>query len=336
MTVLIPAYEPDTRLVDLVFRLQAEGGHRVVVVDDGSGEAFRPIFGAVADSGCTVLTHAANRGKGRALKTGFRYLQSIGATDGVVCADSDGQHSPADIGRVARHVSEDGREIVLGVRRFAGKVPLRSRFGNAVTRLIYRASTGVAVADTQTGLRGFSARMLDWLCRIPGERFEYEMNMLLAAPAADVAIREETIETIYLDNNRSSHFRPLADSVKIYWPIVKFSASSLLSALIDFVLLLLIPLATPSLFIAVAGARLCSSVFNYTMNRNYVFGGNKKAALRRSMPRYFALVAVILLLNYGLMYVLHNQAGLPLAAAKVLTEGSLFLLSFAAQRAFVY
>lgn len=336
MTVLIPAYEPDSRLLDLVRQLLDEGEHRIVVVDDGSGEAYRPIFGSVADCGCTVLTHAVNRGKGRALKTGFHYLQTIGDTGGVVCADSDGQHSPADIGRVARHVGDDSREIVLGVRRFTGKVPLRSRFGNTVTRLIYRASTGISVTDTQTGLRGYSARMLDWLCRIPGERFEYEMNMLLAAPKADVAIREEPIETIYLENNRSSHFRPLADSVKIYWPIVKFSASSLLSALIDFLLLMLIPLVTPSLFAAVAGARLCSSIFNYAMNRQYVFIEGKRAAVRRSMPRYFALVVLILLLNYGLMYALHGKVGIPLIAAKVLTEGSLFLLSFAAQRKFVY
>ena len=116
--------------------------------------------------------------------------------------------------------------MVLGSRKFTGQVPLRSRFGNSVTRGVFAITTGSKVYDTQTGLRGFPHHMLDWLCEIPGDRFEYEMNMLLAARREGYAIREVFIETVYLEENKSSHFRPLVDSMRIYLPILAFSASS--------------------------------------------------------------------------------------------------------------
>ncbi|HEX8628781.1 MAG TPA: glycosyltransferase family 2 protein [Catenuloplanes sp.] len=229
MIVLAPAYQPGDHLLTLITDLRAaDPDVRVVVVDDGSGPACAPVLAAARDLGCTVLRHGVNRGKGAALKTGFGHIAQAHPGGHVVCADADGQHSVADIMRVADHVRRTGR-MVLGVRRFDGAVPLRSRVGNTVTRLLFHAATGRPVRDTQTGLRGYPATMLDWLPSVPGERFEYEMNLLLHAARDGHPIDEITIATTYLDDNASSHFGALADSVRIYRPLLRFAGSALLT-----------------------------------------------------------------------------------------------------------
>lgn len=353
-TILIPAYEPDDRLLELICHLKKTSPDRLLIVDDGSGKAFRPVFEAAEAAGCTVLRHEVNCGKGCALKTGFRYLLESGEPGGVVCADSDGQHLPADIMQVAEAVRGPGRRIVLGSRRFAGKVPLRSRFGNTVTRTAFSLSSGAKIYDTQTGLRGFSSDLLEWLCEVPGERFEYEMNMLLNAAKEEMSIEEIWIDTVYLDQNKSSHFRPFADSFRVFLPILRFSGSSIFAAGLDFALLFLMQGLGVGLAFSVAGARICSALVNYTMNRKFVFtpqaglgfraaglttsidSGRDAAKDYRSMARYFLLVLLVMLLNMGLMYLFHETIGIPLFAAKLLTEVSLFFFSFWAQRKFVF
>ncbi|MFC4302112.1 glycosyltransferase family 2 protein [Cohnella boryungensis] len=203
MTILIPSYEPDEKLLLLIERLQAAGNRSIVLVDDGSGERYSGIFNQARRAGCTVLTHRSNQGKGSALKTGFRHIRASGDTSGIVCADSDGQHLPKDIAAVGEALRRNPGHIVLGSRHFVGKVPFRSRLGNAATRLVYRFATGVSVRDTQTGLRGYSPDMLDWLCSLSGERFEYEMIMLLEAKQAGYPLIELPIETVYLNGNES-------------------------------------------------------------------------------------------------------------------------------------
>lgn len=336
MTVLIPSYEPDYRLVELIERLRAMTDAPIVIVDDGSGERFRGIFEAVKAAGCTVLTHLSNMGKGRALKTGFQYIMEHGGHEGVVCADSDGQHAPKDIVAVGQAIEAREATIVLGSRRFTGKVPLRSRIGNRLTSKIYDAATGIGIGDTQTGLRGYPNQMLGWLCQVPGERFEYEMNLLLEAPAQGYGISELPIETIYLNDNRSSHFRPIADSFKVYKPILKFCTSSVISGVLDFVLLLLLQFLTSNLLVSVVGARVGSSAANYAMNRRFVFSRPAKRKVIKSMSRYYALAAAILAFNYGLLYVLHTFFAIPIVPAKLATECLLFAISYWFQRKFIY
>ncbi|MCM3783508.1 bifunctional glycosyltransferase family 2/GtrA family protein [Neobacillus mesonae] len=337
MTILIPAYEPDERLIELVIQLHNYKLGPIVIVNDGSGPDYNKFFALAESLKCTVLSHVINLGKGNALKTGFRYIREAGMAGPIITADSDGQHLPHDIKRIVELLEKQTRPgIVLGSRHFSGKVPLRSRFGNTVTRGVFRITTGNKVYDTQTGLRGFPFSMLDWLCLIPGDRFEYEMNMLLTAHREGYPITEEFIDTVYLDENKSSHFRPLADSFRVYLPIIMFSTSSLLSALLDFALLFLIHYFSSNLFLSVAAARLCSSIFNYTMNRKYVFSGSTTKKVYQSLPKYFALVVLVLLLNYGLLYFYNEKLIIPLVAAKLLTEASIFVFSYWAQRRFVY
>lgn len=332
MTILIPAYEPDIRLLELIIGLKEKSAARIIVVDDGSGEKYGSIFSSLEEFGCIVLKHSENRGKGRALKTGFEYVMSSDEVEGVVCADCDGQHLPADIIKIAGEMKSKKDCILLGSRRFIGKIPLRSRLGNAFTRQIYSMVAGTRIQDTQTGLRGYSMTMLPWLCSVPGERFEYEMNLLLQAANSGIALYETEIETVYLRNNSSSHFRPLADSARVYLPILKFGAFSLLCGAIDFCLLLLLQHLTVNLAVAVAGSRLSSALCNYTLNRNYVFGAGKG----RSFYKYFSLVAVVLVFNYMLMACFYQLMGFPLILSKLMTEMILFLFSYWAQKRVVF
>jgi glycosyltransferase involved in cell wall biosynthesis len=336
MTILIPAYEPDERLILLIHDLKTQCDYDIVVVDDGSGAAYKHIFNTVSDLGCHVLTHERNQGKGAALKTGLRYIQENCESIGVVTADCDGQHLPKDILRVAEAVKKEKKVLVLGTRRFVGNVPLRSRLGNMITRAVFSFACGAKVYDTQTGLRGFSIEMLPWLCEISGNRYDYEMNMLIEAVPAGYSFFEVDIETVYLEQNKSSHFHPLKDSFRVYLPIIKFCMSSMTAALLDFILLFIMQKTTGNLFLAVIGARVCSAVCNYLMNKHYVFSRAKEASMRRSLPRYFILAAIIMFANYGVINMYYSVIGLSLFCAKIFTETTLFFFSYWAQRRFVF
>lgn len=262
MLILIPAYEPDLRLPRLVGALRAAAPDAdVLVVDDGSGPAYDGIFEVAEDAGAHLVRFATNRGKGAALKAGLAWASEHGA-DVVVCADSDGQHRVDDILRVGadvdaqrRHVGD--RVMVLGGRRFdTTEVPARSRFGNAVSRWAFRAITGTPIHDTQTGLRGYPAALIDWLLSVDGDRFEYESNLLFAAKDAGVTVREIPIETVYLESNASSHFRPLVDSARIYAQVIGFVAASLASAVIDWAGVLLLSAAGAPLLAEIGRAHV--------------------------------------------------------------------------------
>lgn len=333
MIVLIPAYEPGGRLLQLVESLRRVGVHDVLVVDDGSGSRYDAWFAMVRDAGARVVRLPRNRGKGAALKVGFSLLAAQGRDEVVVCADSDGQHAVDDIIAVGREAERWGT-TVLGVRAFAGSVPLRSRLGNALTRRAFRLAGGADVSDTQTGLRAYPAALLDWLSQVPGERYEYETRLLLEAARARLPWREVAIATIYHDGNSGSHFRPVVDSLRVYAPLVLFGVVSLVSFVLDAAALLALFALTGDLLASVVMARMVSASVNFMLNRRVVFT-DTAMSLRASALRYWALVPTLLLANYLLLSLL-LAAGLALLGAKVITEATLFLTSYAVQRALVF
>ncbi|MFI7428163.1 glycosyltransferase family 2 protein [Micromonospora sp. NPDC049836] len=225
MIVLVPVYQPGKDLLRLVDDLADAGWDGPpVVVDDGSGPGATAVLAAARERGCTVLRRRVNRGKGVVLKTGFRYVASHHPGRDVVCVDADGQHRAGDVRLVAQRMRDTGA-LTLGVRRFAGDVPLRSRFGNAVTREAFHLATGCPLRDTQTGLRAYPARLLDRLAAIPGSRFEYEMNVLLHAVRDGWPIEQVEIPTRYRGGNSASHFSALVDSARIYAALAGFAAT---------------------------------------------------------------------------------------------------------------
>jgi putative flippase GtrA len=335
MTILIPAYEPTLNLLRLILELKEKTCYKILVVDDGSGENYSEIFRKAEVLGCAVMHHEMNMGKGAALKTGFLRLLMDESPDTVVCADSDGQHRVDDIISVANAVNENSSDMIMGTRQFTGKVPFKSRMGNRLTSFILRLATGMDIKDTQTGLRGFPFHMLSWLRSVEGERFEYELNVLLAAKKSGIAIRQIPIATVYNNNNKGTHFRPVRDSVKVLAPIFKFCSSSIISGILDFFLLFLFQNLSGSLLAGVVSARLISSVFNYTVNKTLVFRAKNVGTLQ-SAPKYFGLVAVIMLLNYVLLTFLTKVLIIPDVPSKLLTELILFVMSYTVQKLYVF
>lgn len=335
MTVLIPAYEPTEKMISLITELIEKTDYKILIIDDGSGDSYRWLFDKAEEYGCTVLHHSVNKGKGEALKTGFNYLYSECEPDKVVCADSDGQHHVDDIVKLADAIEDGKQEMVLGVRKFEGDVPFKSRFGNSISAFTFKLATGIALNDTQTGLRGYPYEMLPWLCSVEGKRFEYEQNLLLKSKKSDISIKQLPIATIYDNNNKGTHFRPIHDSVSVLMPILKFCSSSILSGCLDFVLFLALGWITDILFWKVVPARAVSSTFNYILNKFFVFDA-KDMSNKQSAPRYFSLVFVILSLNYGLMYILTEVIRMHDVPAKLLTEITLFTMSYTVQKIFVF
>ena len=336
---LIPSYQPDDRLSKLVAALRMRGIEGVVV-DDGSGERYQPLFKAVSRI-ATVIGYEDNCGKGHALKSGLHYIKRHYADDTVVVTvDADGQHDVDDVMRCAQRASDSTNAMVLGCRSFDGSdVPLRSRVGNLVTRGIYRIASGEAVSDTQTGLRAFSARLIDFLLTVGGERYEYEMNVLLACPANHVALQEVPIRTIYEGGNAVSHFRPVQDSLRIYGNILAFVGSSLVSFLVDYLLFgvlatLLAAWGTSGVALANIGARLVSASFNFLVNRSLVFDSHE--SLYVTAMRYALLALGIMTGNTLAVLLLVDLLGVPAMAAKLIAELSFFVVSWFMQSRFVF
>lgn len=213
-TVLIPAYEPDEQLITLTRQLK-EAGFSVLVVDDGSGEAYRHIFNAVREN-AHVLTHPNNRGKGAALKTGMTHMwDCMPESKAFITCDADGQHTVADVIRV-RQMLQAGHHFVLTMRQQHKNVPLRSKVGNTMSRVVYALLTNRYLVDNQSGLRGFSRVHIDWMVQVEEDRYDYEMNVLYYAAKKGIRISTMMIEAIYIGNNESSHFHPIKDTLRIY------------------------------------------------------------------------------------------------------------------------
>lgn len=335
---LIPAYEPGETLVPLVRSLLLRG-FAVVVVDDGSKEAYRRTFQEVP-APAIVLSYPTNRGKGHALKFGMAYVQERAAADDVlVTLDSDGQHTAEDADRVAEAALRRPEALTLGVRTFGPGTPARSRFGNAVTRGVYRLSSGVCVRDTQTGLRAFGAELLPALASVEGERYEYEMNMLLECPRRGIAIQEIPIQTIYLEHNSGSHFHAVRDSLRIYNRILKFAASSLVGFVTDYSLysllvILLSGLGAACVPISNVAARVVSASINFAVNRRFVFRSGESVI--KTGGQYFLLAACILAGNTVLLSALTEILDINKFTAKLVTEITFFSLSFLAQHFWIF
>lgn len=334
--VLIPSYQPGEALATLVDALLARGFAMIIVVNDGSGPEFQSIFRSVAQSDRVHLVeHGVNLGKGAALKTGLNYaLVKCANCRAVVTADGDGQHHPDDIVRVAEALSADGSALVLGVRSFAGRVPLRSRLGNNLTRGLMQVMVGQKLADTQTGLRGIPVRLIPHLLRVPSAGYEFELDMLLACKYQGFPITQVPIRTIYLGNNESSHFHPIFDSMRIYFLLLRFSVLSLCTAALDNAVFAIAFAQTGDIARSQITSRLVAMIFNYVGARQTVFHSQQPHT--KVLPKYVALVALNGLVSYALIQFLHRTFGVHAVPAKLCAEGLLFIANFAIQRDLVF
>ncbi|KXT87723.1 bifunctional glycosyltransferase family 2/GtrA family protein [Streptococcus oralis] len=350
--VVIPALNPPTELIDYVQKLKNSGLEDILVVDDGSRKEFHYLFEQLkTDYHCQVLTHAKNLGKGRALKNAFNYfltMPNVAQFNGVVTADSDGQHRVEDVLAMVETIENSPNSLILGCRDFDSEnVPPKSKFGNKLTKFVFKLLYGRKITDTQTGLRGFPKNILKEMLEIPGERFEYETKMLIHAFDRVIPIQEITIETIYFDGNAETHFNPIKDSLKIYKVIfasfLKYLASSLSSFIVDIGLFQLFlwgavvfgaHRGATLILLATIFARIFSSYFNFTINKNIVFNGEKR--IHKTIVKYYSLAAFQMLASATLVTVIWNMFSGSETVIKIIVDMILFLVSYQIQRRWVF
>lgn len=345
--VIIPALNPTEGLIDYVKTL-ANDVQQMIVVNDGSKKELTYIFAELTKiSRCTVLTHEINKGKGRALKTAFQYFLTYHSElTGVITADADGQHSIPDVLKLAEELSGAEEEIILGVRDFSqSHVPVRSFIGNRFTSSLFQLFYGGRLEDTQTGLRGIPNPVLPLILELKGERYEYEMNMLIFAKKRNLQLKEIPIQTLYFDNNAGSHYNSILDSLKVFVKLIsgllKYSFSTLASGVVDilgFILLTSLLLAAlplkSRLFFATLVARILSSSFNFYMNRKLVFRGENK--LSESIVKYYILFSGLIIASYLLVLSANLLISANVILAKICIDTILGILSYQVQLHWVF
>jgi len=354
ISVVLPSLDPDEKLVAVIDGLLEYGFSDIILVNDGSKPENLHYFedAAAQHPEIHLLHHEVNKGKGAALKNAFRwFLANRPEGYGVVTVDGDNQHHPADTRACCEHMLETGH-AVLGCRDFNQEdVPARSSFGNKTTSMIFKIFVGMTISDTQTGLRAIPRNVLETLVDVYGDRFEYETNMLLAFKTNGIDFDEVKIRTVYIEENKSSHFRVIHDSWRIYKLILahffRYTASSIVSFVVDSGMVYLLTVALRGFLqdpllgsIATVGARAVSSILNFFMNKKLVF--QSKVSTGKAMVRYYALaipqLVVQSLLNqavYTLFSIGSDQAALR-TLIHIVIMTILFIVSFTIQQRWVF
>ena len=248
--------------------------------------------------------------------------------------DSDGQHRVIDALKLIDLAIKNKNSLILGKRLRSSKTPLRSRLGNEITKLIFSLSSGYTIYDTQTGLRIFTDKEKDYMLEMKGDRYEYEMNVLLNLKKNKIGVLEEEIETIYIDNNSNSHFNTIKDSYIIYKDIIKFSFVSITSFILDYILYVILVITTNNVFISNTTARVLSATYNYNMNKHVVFKAQKEGG--KTFIEYFLLAVLILILNTLILDLFIKVLGLNKFISKIITELVLFIISYITQKKIIF
>lgn len=325
---VVPAYEPEELMLPLLKELK-KNDYFTIVINDGSNEKFDSIF-EQAKEFATVLKHDVNKGKGAALKTAFLYIKDKFKNYLIVTLDCDAQHKVSDANRLLEYLEKNPTELVIGKRVRSGKTPLRSRIGNSLTRLVFYLAAGIDVYDTQTGLRAFTDKLMDFMLNLSGDRYEYEMNMLLECPRNKIVVKEIEIETIYFNNNANSHFNSIKDSLKIYKQIFKFSSNSLFCYIADYILYVIFILTLENIYISNIFAKVISFFASYSLNKKSPYIGKNKPLIMK----YCLSLLIIILLNITILGLLVNYLSINKFLAKILTELILLFVIFIIKKIF--
>lgn len=334
---LIPAYNPPDNLLSFVQELTGIGMRHIVVVNDGSHAQYQPVFSELQKiNEVLLLEHAVNLGKGAALKTGLNYIAChFPQSAGVTTIDADGQHLINDVEAVAKSLVSSSSNLIVGSRQFGENTPFRSKFGNIFTRYSFRALTGIKMSDTQSGLRGIPMGLLPALLKITANGYEFELDMLVTAHRQGWEVLEVPITTVYIDHNKSSHFRPLRDSLRIYFVLFRFSIIALLSAALDYgIFITLYYLIISNVMVCLIGGRLISTAFNYLNVKNYAF--HSKGNHKKTLPKYIILAVTSTLFAYVMIIGLIAMFNMHVVLAKLISEMMMFVLNFLVQRDFIF
>ena len=335
--IVIPTLDPDEEIMTkFIKNLQKEFTH-ILVINDGSKSIHDEYFNVLESMGIEVIKHYRNYGKGRALKNAFNYLlNKYSNIEGVITCDWDGQHSVKDIKKCAKVMLKNSDKLILGVRNFDSEnVPAKSKFGNKITRGIFKYFIGLEITDTQTGLRGISKNLMNIYLDTSGERYEYETNMLILCQEKGIEIDEVEIETIYLNSNANSHFNPLKDSIMIYRLFLKYFIVAFSSFILDIVLfgfMFRIFDINSKILAATIMARVVSSIYNYLVNSKLVF----KDMSFRSLAKYYILAIIQMFISGCFVTYFYSLLNINVIIIKIIIDFLLWIINLIIQRKIVF
>lgn len=349
LPIIIPSLDPDYRMIELIDDLHKAGINNIVICNDGSSEKYESFYEIAKEKyGCVIIKHENNMGKGRALKDSFLYcIENMDDLLGCITADSDGQHSVECILKCMESMKVHPQKLILGVRNFDEiGVPWKSRWGNMLTSKVCKYFCGINISDTQTGLRGIPAFFMKELLNVPGERFEFETQMLIET-INRVEIEEVTIKTIYDSvDNHATHFNPVKDSIRIYKifgkMFFKYIFSSMSSCVVDILLFILFEMIICRLFpqfrfyiaASTVMARLLSATYNYLLNHKFVFKSNKEH--KTSLIKYASLAGVQMMCSALFTSILAISPRFTDVVAKIIVDTTLFFISYYLQRKYIF
>ncbi len=335
---VIPAYNPDEHLLEVVKNIQNESDNKIFIIDDGSKAETQYIFQKLQEdknnTNVIFIQHAINLGKGAALKTIFNHiLTTYPEIEGVVTLDSDGQHSIPDCMRVLNELEKNQDAFVLGYRTFSKDIPLKSYVGNNISKFIYKILLGRNFKDTQTGLRGISKSFMKTCLKIKSNRFEFETEQLAISSQQNINIIEIPIKTIYIEENKASSFRPLVDSFKIYFVLFRYGLSSIITAIVDFIVFMIALSFGANVLVANMFARTASIGVQFTLLDKYVF--HTKAKVWNFI--FFALYVYIMGIVSAMTQIsLVEHLTISVITSKIIVEGILFFVNFAVLRLYIF
>ena len=335
--IVIPSLDPEEDIMDAFVTELHKEFENILVINDGSKNCHDSFFKNLEKKGIKVIRHYKNLGKGRALKNAFNHLlNEYSDIEGVITCDCDGQHSVKDIKKCAKRLLKNKDKLILGVRNFDGdNVPNKSKFGNKITRNIFKIFIGLTISDTQTGLRGLSKELMLKFMDLSGERYEYETNMLIDCKEESINIEEVEIETIYLNSNTNSHFNPLKDSIMIYRLFMKYFIVAFSSFILDILLftsMFTILNIKSKILAATILARVVSSIYNYIVNSNLIF----KDMSIKSLIKYYTLVIIEMFFSGCFVTYLYSLLSVNIIIIKIIVDTILWSINLVLQREFVF
>jgi 1-acyl-sn-glycerol-3-phosphate acyltransferase len=185
----------------------------VIVVNDGSTDGTSKLLESIPS--ITVVSYPKNRGKGHALKTGFRKALELGFSYAITL-DSDGQHYPSDIPLFLKANQEHPGTLIVGARDLTGVVRSKgSNFANKFSNFWFYIQTGRKLDDTQTGYRLYPLKKLYGLSLLTN-KYEAELELLVFSSWHGVELVQIPVHVYYPpQEERVSHFRPGWDFFRI-------------------------------------------------------------------------------------------------------------------------
>lgn len=219
--ILIPTYNPNKTLLTLIDNLIKGPFLHIIIVNDGSVHHAEHLFQTLNElKRVTILNHAKNEGKGRAIKTGLTYiLRNFKNYDGVITIGADGQHSVEDIIRLSNSTRIFNEGLIMGIRDFKSDfMPKYSFLKNRVTSILFDILFKKRLLDVQSGLRYYAKNDVTWIRKVRGNQFDFDIHVLIEAIHRKIPIYEVPIgkakmtKNIFLQYDEVYHPRILSKS----------------------------------------------------------------------------------------------------------------------------